>query len=67
MTGQGVSSPDPPSQWVPEVLSSGVKQSTLDTTDKYVCKMATHLHLMQRLRLCGAVPPLPLLHGVILI
>jgi hypothetical protein len=50
----------PPIQWVQEALSLGVKRPFV--------KLTTHLHLMQRSRTRGAIPPLPpiLLHGVVL-
>jgi hypothetical protein len=41
----------PPIQWVPGALSLGVKRPGVMLT--------THLHLVPRSRVCGAIPPLP--------
>jgi len=41
----------PPIQWVPAVLSLGVS--------RHGVKLITDLYFMLRLRICGAIPPLP--------
>jgi len=41
----------PPIQWVPGALTPGVKRPGM--------KLTTHLHLVPRLRMRGAIPHLP--------
>jgi hypothetical protein len=41
----------PPIQWVPGALSLGQNGQGV--------KLTTHLHLVPRSRMCGAIPPLP--------
>jgi hypothetical protein len=41
----------PPIQWVPGALSLGIKRPGV--------KLTTHLHLVPRPRMYGAIPPLP--------
>jgi hypothetical protein len=47
----------PPIQWVPRALSLGVKEPRHE---------ADHSHSTPRLKMCGAIPPLPRLYGVVL-
>jgi hypothetical protein len=53
-------STQPPIQWVPGALSSGVKASG-------GVKLTAHLQLVPRSSKCGSIYPLPIrLHGVVL-
>jgi hypothetical protein len=58
-SGTALGPTQPPIQWVPGTLSLGVKRPGV--------KLTTHLHLVPRLKISGAIHPLTLrLHGVVL-
>jgi hypothetical protein len=46
---------EPPIQWVARVLSQGLSGRAV--------KLNTHLHIAPRLRIRGAIPPLPNMRG----